>query len=403
MIQNAQTVLNMLCEDNDHIQVRMKTIFSALDEKQTISLSEHQDLTSPLKMIFTFLSLHTADDVHYIKTDDALSLMDTFKAQLAINEMSKISESSKSTNESGKDTVNVIGPQRPPSKQINIIKSQDTPSDSTTTVSTVPTLSGTVGVTMPTQQDLDNNVYSSDDDDGYGPAALAPDTTEDIDPKRLLQMQQTKIYAEMYRKIENGADAGNPNGSGEAQKRPEWMTTMPESFLSDFDKGTKARGFRTSQQKQDNSWTEAPSDLKRQKEEKKRIKRIQKEAIMNLHALGLPTVEEKGSMDGDDEVVNRNRDKENPVETRNVKREKSLFEIHQETLMADYKEELREWKRKKKRGEKVGKKPVFKGVRQHDASKDYGGSMESYYNAQNPVFTTSKLKTFVSAGNIDQC
>merc|ERR1719474_1026957 len=101
-------------------------------------------------------------------------------------------------------------------------------------------------------------------------------------------------------------------------------------------------------------------------------------------------------------MENRNRDEENPVETRKVKREKSLFEIHQETLMAEYKEELREWKRKKKRGEKVGKKPVFKGVKRHDGNAEYAGSMDSYYNAQNPVFTTSKLKTFVSAGNIDQ-
>merc|ERR1719300_767986 len=74
----------MICENNNLIKSRMKAIFSALDQKQVISLSDHTELESPLKMIFTFLSLRTEDDVHFIKTDDTLSLLDTFKTQIDI-------------------------------------------------------------------------------------------------------------------------------------------------------------------------------------------------------------------------------------------------------------------------------------------------------------------------------
>ena len=379
MIQNAQIVVNMICEDNDLIKVRMKAIFSALDQKQVISLSDHKELQSPLKMIFTFLSLRTEDDVHFIKTDDTLSLVDTFRAQIAIKSsvnpnLSPIPESVDIPNDDERESAvttssAVIGPKLPP------------------TASTTEA----IGVTMPTEEDLMNNRYSSDDDDGYGPSAS-------VDSQRILQMEQTKIYAEMTRKIEGG---GDDEDQKQSIQRPEWMTSMPQSFLYDFDKGTKARGFMKAEQKQDTSWTEAPGDVKRQKEERKRIKRIQREADAKLRELGLPTVEERELIDEQQNKDKKDSTKSPVVERR--KKVKSLFEIHQETLMADYKEELKEWKRKKKRGEKVGKKPVFKGVKQHDGNTQYGGNMESYYNAQNPVFTTSKLKTFVSAGNIDQC
>merc|ERR1712228_598612 len=129
-----------------------------------------------------------------------------------------------------------------------------------------------------------------------------------------------------------------------------------------------------------------PSDLKRQKKERKRIKQIQREANEKLKSLGLPTVKQRGEeMDnviGEDVVHDM------------VKQKKSLFEIHQETLME-------EWKMKKKKGKKVGPKPVFKGAKKYDGNNQYNGDMESFYNPRNPTLARSKLNTFVAGGTIE--
>ena len=180
-------------------------------------------------------------------------------------------------------------------------------------------------------------------------------------------------------------------------KRPEWMTSMPDSLISDFDKGTKARGFNQNELKRDKSWMETPADIEKQKIEAKRIKKIQQKTNEKLQAIGLPTIEaqKKQRMMDMTDIDQDKQDDHIGV------RAKSLFEIHQEKLMNEYKAELKEWKRRKKNGEKVGPEPKYKGVKQNDGNVNFRGSMESYQDARNPTFTRSKLDSFVSGGSID--
>eukprot|EP00483_Globobulimina_turgida_P007705 UN07720 len=154
------------------------------------------------------------------------------------------------------------------------------------------------------------------------------------------------------------------------------------------------------EQKMDKTWMETPGDVIKQKNEKKRIMKIHEEANKKLKKIGLPTVEQHRK-NKFEEYVNNNRDIMDIEKDNDHGKRKSLFEIHQEKLMMEYKEELEEWKRMKKKGKKVGAKPVFKGATAYDSNASYGGSMENYYNAQDPKFTRSKLNTFVSGGTID--
>eukprot|EP01083_Nonionella_stella_P036631 99938_1 len=368
MINNAKTVLSMFCE-NDTIKQDMRDIFNQLDHNQSVCIArQNLSYQQPLKMIFTFLSLATEDEITYTKSINHRTLTDLF-----INEL-KLSPN-----------PSFIGPTAAPShyKQHKITETINGPSSS-----------DIVGVTMPTEADLLNNSYSSEEDeDVYGPTVMDKNDNNS-DQKRLLQMEHSKIYAEMNRKIK-GDDAGADNN----EKREEWMTSMPSSLLSgsDFDKGTKNRTFNTNEHKIDNTWTQTPDDVKRQEIERKRIQNIQKQTNEKLKLFGLPSVEQHTIAEN-----KRNDEEREGMEAMysGVKR-KSLFEEHQEKLMKEYKEELKEWKQRKKLGEKVGQKPVFKGVKAKDANASYTGSMDSYYDAQNPTFTRSKLNTFVHGGTIE--
>merc|ERR1712228_813248 len=323
MISNAKTILTMFCESNV-IKENMKSIFYKLDNQKSINVS-NEDISyqQPLKMIFTFLSLQTNDNETY-KLNQSISLQSIFKKELKIHKKSESILQSKT-----------IGPTLPPTnykKPIPTIQSTELLEINSSDI---------IGVTMPTKTDLENNKYASsedaDDADLYGPAVMTQDGIKnETERRRLLQMKHTEIYNEMNKKIEND---GNENQ--DSNVREEWLTTMPDSFMSDLDKGTKARGFNLNEHKMDKTWMEAPSDLKRQKKERKRIKQIQREANEKLKSLGLPTVKQRGEeMDnviGEDVVHDM------------VKQKKSLFEIHQETLMEEYKKELKEWKIKKER------------------------------------------------------
>ena len=374
LIQNAKTVLKMIC-DNDDTKQYMINIFTKLDNKESISISDHIYYKRPLDMIFTFLLLNTTDNNTYNKTDDSLSLLSTFKKQLKL---------SKSTQ------PQFIGPAMPPSDYKRSSNSNSSKPSIETNTDNIP---GIIGVTMPTNTDLMNNKYSSeDDDDMYGPASLNGEN----DKQRMAQMQHTKIIAEMNKKIKG--DDVDAEIEKNDNKRPEWMTQMPASLMSDYDKGTKGRGFNQNEHKQDSSWTETPGDIEKQKKEAKRRRKIQEEYNEKLKELGLPTVQEQNKQALEDNVGDKDIEKRSDIQ----ERAKSLFEIHQEKLRDDFKKELKEWKRKKKSGEKVGPKPVFKGVKLHDTNTNYAGSMDSYYNAQNPVFTRSKLNSFVSGGTIDK-
>ena len=380
MISNAKTVVSMFCE-NDSIKEYMESIFYKLDNNQSICLS-NEDISyqQPLKMIFTFLSLQTEDNITYKKANNqSIPLQSIFKKEL------KVTTKPKNNNASPKP---IIGPSLPPP---NFKKSKPTiPSRELLEIKS----SDIIGVTMPTRTDLENNQYaSSEDGDGadlYGPAALNQDGVEN-ESERVKQMLRAKIINELNKKIEGD---GNVNKNNNV--REEWLTTMPESFMTDLEKGTKARGFNLKEQgKMDKTWTETPSDLKRQKRERKRIKQIHRETNEKLKALGLPIVsrkreESKENVCDDEDVVNEV-----------VEQRKSLFEIHQETLMEEYEEALKKWKKKKKMGQKVGPKPVYKGAKKYEGRNQYQGSMESFYNPSNPTLTRSKLNTFVSGGTIE--
>eukprot|EP01084_Bolivina_argentea_P102777 184109_1 len=126
---------------------------------------------------------------------------------------------------------------------------------------------------------------------------------------------------------------------------------MPESIISDFKKGTTARTFSTNNNEMDSSWTDTPNQLNQQKKLQKKIKKIEKNANQKLKLFGLPKIKKKkqNEDDHDDDTNISNKINTNTqMDDHNTNRQKSLFEIHQETLMAEYKKELKEWKKSKK-------------------------------------------------------
>ena len=108
MINNAKTVLKMLCDD-DTMKQYMINILTKLDENESVCIkNENSMFEKPLKMIFTFLSLNTKDDINFIKSDSTISLLSIFKKELKLNTKST---SKPSIEQQPKQKL--IGPQLP--------------------------------------------------------------------------------------------------------------------------------------------------------------------------------------------------------------------------------------------------------------------------------------------------
>mmetsp|Transcript_40076 Transcript_40076/g.65718 ORF Transcript_40076/g.65718 Transcript_40076/m.65718 type:complete len:188 (+) Transcript_40076:3-566(+) len=184
---------------------------------------------------------------------------------------------------------------------------------------------------------------------------------------------------------------------------------------NDFDRGTRQRGFvqntkrgksgsNRSSNKRDRSWEDTPLDIEQRRKEAKRVHAIQQKTNVKLTAMGLPTVEERSEAALDDDDDDDDEEDDGHARSALERRPLSLFEMHQQKLRTEYENALKEWKQKKKRGEKVGPKPVFQGVKTSgvDTTNDsYSGTMDSFYHAQNPVLTTSRLRKFVDGGTVD--
>eukprot|EP01084_Bolivina_argentea_P033865 62623_1 len=177
MIINAKKLLNMFCGNDESIKQYMINIFNKLDNNQSICISKQNlKYQQPLKMIFTFLSLNTNDGFNYTKNDN-YSLISLFNSALNTHIQTIETDIDQNTENT------FIGPAMPPTnyKRTEIIIKP--------TIPTVETLdnnaSDMFGVTMPTNDDLLNNKYSSSDDDAYGPTVMDGNNN---DNKRKLQM-----------------------------------------------------------------------------------------------------------------------------------------------------------------------------------------------------------------------
>ena len=303
-------------------------IIKKLDNGEEISLDKkgyNTEFRQFLHMMLTFLKINTQDNIHFSKDNNSIG-----------NISNALKDDLKYT-----DKPTIIGPQLPSINANNTV---------------------IIGPTMPGSNiDNNNNNSDSDDDDLIGPSMISNNMSKN-DQERIKQMEASKIVADMNKEINDNIIK---NDDIKDTKRESWMTEIPTALGMNnaFKMGTTNRGFNkndtnnTNNSNSINEWTQTPQDIEIKKHNDK-IRIIAKQkADKKLKEMGLPSIYEMELKKKNQQNIQRNIEENKFIQNRG----KSLYELHNNKMMKEYQEELLKWKKDKKNGKKVGKKPVFNG------------------------------------------